>query len=142
MILLDAYALLAYLRDEPAAESVTSILRTNSCAMSAVNLAEVLDQLLRIDRLEKRDVSEALSGLIGGPITVLSVDESVAWRAAEIRARHYGRKESNLSLADCVLIASTGPDDALATADPAVASAARAEGIGVRELPGSRRKSR
>ncbi len=136
MILLDAYALLAYLRDEPAADSVTSILRTNSCAMSAVNLAEILDQLIRVDRLETRDVSEALSGLIGGPITVLSVDESVAWRTAEIRARHYRRKDSDLSLADCVLIASAGPDDEIATADPAVAKAARAEGIGLQGLPG------
>lgn len=140
MILLDAYALLAYLRDEPAAESVTSLLRTHGCAMSAVNLTEVLDQLIRIDRLAARDVAEAVSGLIGGPIAVLSADENVAWRAAELRARYYRRKDSALSLADCILLACAGPDDAIATSDTGVAIAAREEGIGLRELPGSGRR--
>jgi rRNA-processing protein FCF1 len=69
--------------------------------------------------------------------SVHPVDESVAWRGALLRARHYHRSTSALSLADCVLVASAGPDDSIATADPAVATAARAEGIDVIALPSS-----
>jgi hypothetical protein len=39
-------------------------------------------------------------------------------------------------LADCILIASAGPEDAIATADAHVATTARSEGIDVRKLPG------
>jgi PIN domain nuclease of toxin-antitoxin system len=134
VILLDAYALLAYLRDEPAAGAVESLLRGGDCVLDTVNLAEVLDQLIRVDRLEGSEVAESLSGLIGGPIVVSAADEPVAWRAAAIRARHYRRKDSDLSLADCILIASAGPDDTIATADAAIARAARTEGIELRRL--------
>ena len=139
MIVLDAYALLAYLRDETAAGAVEALLRDGGCVINAVNLAEVLDQLARVDRLDMREVAEALSGLIGGPFDVSAADEPVAWRAATIRARHYHRKDRDLSFADCILIASAGPEDVIATADGDVAGAARAEGIEVRKLPSARR---
>jgi PIN domain nuclease of toxin-antitoxin system len=48
-VLLDAFALIALLRDEPAADEVETILRRGEAAMSAVNLAEALDVLQRVD---------------------------------------------------------------------------------------------
>ncbi len=138
MIVLDAYALLAYLRDETAAGAVEALLRGGDCVINTVNLAEVLDQLARVDRVDMREVEGALSGLIGGPVAVATTDEPMSWRVAEIRARYYDRKERDLSLADCFLLASAGPDDVIATADGDVASAAREEGIEVRRLPSRR----
>jgi hypothetical protein len=42
-----------------------------------------------------------------------------------------------VSLGDCFVLATAGPGDAVATADPVVAAVARAEGIGVESLPDS-----
>lgn len=135
MILLDAYALIAYLRDEAAAGTVQSLLRSGGCVINAVNFAEALDVLARVQRLDMQDIAEAISGLIGGPLLVTPIDETAAWRAAAIRSRHYHRKERALSLADCLLIACAGPDDQIATADADVAGTAHSEGISVRTLP-------
>lgn len=136
MIVLDAYALVAHLRDEPAGVAVRAMLREGVCVMNAVNLTEVLDHLARVRRVDEGRLRSAMSGLLGGLIEVLPVDEGAAWRAAAIRARHYHRTERDLSLADCILIASAGPDDTIATADEHVASTARSEGIDVRKLAG------
>jgi hypothetical protein len=61
-----------------------------------------------------------------------------AWRAADLRARYYDRKARALSLADCLLLAHvcTGGDE-IATADPAIADVARAEGLALIPLPDS-----
>ena len=44
-VLLDAYALIAYLRNEPAAPVVQRLLWYGELAMSSVQLAEVIDQM-------------------------------------------------------------------------------------------------
>jgi len=69
---------------------------------------------------------------------VVSVDERLAWRAAELRRRHYARRTSELSLADCVALAAVGSADSLATADAPLARAAQAEALEVVALPDSR----
>lgn len=51
MIVLDAYALVAYLHGEPAADEVAELLRTEA-AISAANTAEVIDQMVRVVRAE------------------------------------------------------------------------------------------
>lgn len=134
MILLDAYALVALLRDEPAADRVESLLRDERCAIPSINLAEVLDQLLRVDRVEARVLAEVVSPMLSGSVDVLSVDLEAAWLTAEIRARHHRKKDSVLSLADCVLLASAISSEGIATADPALIEAARLEGIDVISL--------
>lgn len=62
---------------------------------------------------------------------MLPLDFGVAWRAGEIRAAHYRRKSTALSLADCVLLASAGPENEIATSDRAVAATARKLDIAV-----------
>jgi PIN domain nuclease of toxin-antitoxin system len=47
VIVLDAYAVLAYLRDERAAEEVGKLL-SGPTMLAAVNAAEVVDQLVRV----------------------------------------------------------------------------------------------
>jgi PIN domain nuclease of toxin-antitoxin system len=60
---LDSYALIAYLRDEPAAEEVERLLREGA-AMSAVAVAEVVDHLARLRgrRIDEVEVQLRRSG--------------------------------------------------------------------------------
>ena len=48
MTVLDAQAVLALLKGEPAADEVEGLLRSTTCRLTAVGLAEVLDHLVRI----------------------------------------------------------------------------------------------
>ncbi len=61
--------------------------------------------------------------------------EDQAWRGAFLRGRHYARGSCEVSLADCLLLASAGEGDSVATADTSVVAVARAEGIEVAALP-------
>jgi predicted nucleic acid-binding protein len=70
-------------------------------------------------------------------LTLVAVDERLARDGASLRARHYHRTRSALSLADCVLLAAAS-GAALATADAPLARAARGEQIEVHALPDSR----
>jgi hypothetical protein len=49
--------------------------------------------------------------------------------AVRLRAKHYHRARRPLSLADCICVAATGSDGAVATADEAMLAMAEAEGI-------------
>ncbi|MGE5282537.1 MAG: PIN domain-containing protein [Chloroflexota bacterium] len=131
MTLLDANAFVAVLRREPGAMEVAELLRNGECATPAPCVAEVVDKLVRRHGIAVGDLAERLGPLLEGSIAVLAVDSQIAWRAGEIRAAHYHRKTSALSLADCVLLAAAGPDDEIATSDRAVATAAHRLGIGL-----------
>lgn len=55
MTVLDAYAVLAYLREETAAEQVTELMLSPT-VLSAVNATEVVDQLVRVYARDPDDV--------------------------------------------------------------------------------------
>jgi PIN domain nuclease of toxin-antitoxin system len=138
VIVLDAYAVLAFLRAEPAADEVAAMLR-QQCAISAANLAETFDQLVRVYGRPPDDVFADLALLAHAGLGVLDVDADIALAAGELRARHHHRERSAVSLADCLAAATTLAHDArLATADPPLASLVRAEGGQVAALPDSR----
>ena len=138
MIVLDAYALVGLLAAEPAARQVASLLETRECAVSAVNLAEAADVLARTKGIDVRQTRAVIGPLTDGVLAVVHVDDARGWRAAELRARHYARRESEVSLADCVLLACAVPGrDAVATGDPSVLRIAALEGIDVVSLPES-----
>ena len=136
MILLDAYALVAFLVGGPASIEVRQILREGDGAVATVNLAEALDVAQRVYEVSIPRAWEVLDPLFGDVLQAVPLDTEVAGRAAEIRARHYHRKSRPISLADAVLLASTGADDRLATADPDVLAVAEAEKIPTTALPG------
>ena len=136
MILLDAYGLVAFTLDEPAADDVEELLRERQCAMSSVNLAEAFDVLMRTRALAPERVRAVVEPLLVEDIAVVDVPAAVAWRAAEFRMRHYHRRARPLSLADCFLLAHAD-GDGVATADPAIADVAREEGIALVALPNS-----
>jgi PIN domain nuclease of toxin-antitoxin system len=132
--LLDAQALVALFRAEPGAHEVELVLRRGDVAMTAPNLAETLDVLARVDGYPEgllRSLVEPLG------IAVVPMTEQHAWRAAALRARHYARGDSELSLADCALVATATPADVIVTADRPVLRMAEAEGIATVALPDS-----
>lgn len=141
MTVLDAYALIAFLAGEPAAGAVEAHLRAAgpTAHLSALNLAEVVDRLVRAAGQPEEAVFRRLEWLASGGLTVVAVDEPIGRLAGVLRARHYRRAGAAVSLADCVALATARLlDEGLSTADPALASIARAEGVPVLGLPDSR----
>lgn len=135
MIVLDAYAVLAYLRDERAAQEVGELLG-GPTRLVAVNAAEVLDQLVRVYGRAPDDVHADLVMLAHTGMELAAVSAEVGVHAGRLRACHYHRERMAVSLADCIAAgAALSTDCALATADPALASLVRAEGGRVHPLP-------
>ena len=130
--LLDAYALVALLEDESAADDVERLVGSGESAIPAINLAEAGQRVLRHAAIEADELRSVVSSL---PIAVIPLTEAHAWRAAELRAGHYRRGDSEVSLADCCLVAVATAADRVATADPAVLRMAAAEGLATIELP-------
>jgi predicted nucleic acid-binding protein len=136
---LDAYALVAFVADEPAADEVEAILREGEARVVVLNLAEAVDTSQRVHGLSAGEVRAALEPLLLGNVLSTAVsDEPQAWLAAELRVRHFNKKTQALSMADCFLLAHALTDGGtIVTADPPIAVVARAEGIEVAALPDS-----
>jgi|SRR5699024_4570399 len=135
MIVLDAYAVLAYLRDEPAAAEVTALLR-GPTTLSTVNAAEVVDQLVRVFGQDVDEVHGDLLVLSHAGMQLVDVSSHIGISADRIRSRYYRREEMALSLPDCVAAATALADGRpIATADPPLATMVRAEGGEVHALP-------
>lgn len=84
-----------------------------------------------------RELQEGFETLAAEAYEVVPVDQRIARRAAELRARHYDRRDSALSLADCMALATVAGGDDFATSDGPLAAAARTEGLEVIPLPNS-----
>jgi PIN domain nuclease of toxin-antitoxin system len=133
-VLLDAFALIALLVEEPAADEVEAILRRGEAAMPAINLAEALDVLQRVHGVTRERLDTITAPLLKESIALVPVDEQMARNAADVRARRYHRTQAPISLADCVLLAAAKESDVLATADAPLIAVAGREGVRVREL--------
>jgi PIN domain nuclease of toxin-antitoxin system len=125
VILLDTSALLALLRDEPAAAEVAGLLKGGDCATPSSCLAEVVDRLIRHTGVEPEEVVDRLDPLIEVSLGIVPLENRLGWQAGEFRGLYYRRNGSDISLADCLLLACVGPDDRLASSDRALLAAAR-----------------
>lgn len=113
---LDSFALIAYFRDEPGAETVEDLLvaaakKDTPLFMTDVNYAEVKYSILKKDGAEAwKDAAEILQCL---PIVLHSTSRSLADTAADIKSRF------KLSLADAFAAALAKEKKAeLVTGDP------------------------
>jgi PIN domain nuclease of toxin-antitoxin system len=141
MVVLDAFAIIAALVGEPAARDVEAELRRPNAEprISAVNAAEVVDYMVRVAGVTEQAVDASLELLAAGGLVVAPVDEQIARLAGRLRAHHYSRRAQAVSLADCMALATSKSLNAsLATADPALATIARTEGVPLVALPDSR----
>jgi ribonuclease VapC len=88
---LDTFALLAYLQDEPAAARVEQLMEQavkEKCRLfiSIINLGEVLYIIERRGKASK--AQEALALIRQLPIEILAADEPAVFLAAQIKAKH------------------------------------------------------
>ena len=132
MILLDATALIAAFLGEPSAEEVGLLLRSGDAGITAPNLAEVIDVLVRVFGNDLEAVEARLVPLLVTTLPVLAVGEAEARRAARIRTSYYHRRDAPLSLADCLLLGTALVlGAAVATSDVSLTQIGRAEGVEV-----------
>ena len=136
MTVLDAYAVIAHLRAEPAAAEVRALLKSTEVALTAVGVAEVLDYLIRIVGANEEDAALDLAQL--GLLDAIPVTAALGADAGRLRARHYHRTRCPVSMADCVAAeAARSRAEPLATSDPDLLTVCHLEDIGRVALPGS-----
>jgi PIN domain nuclease of toxin-antitoxin system len=131
---LDAYALIAFVLDEPAAPDVEALLRRGPTGLTSVNYAEVLDRLVRGRGMPHGEVTSVIGPLLDERVERIDTDFRLASAAGLLRARHYHRVRCPLSLADCVCLAAA-VGGRLATADGSMLRTAGVEGIETVPLP-------
>lgn len=100
--ILDAYALMAFLQDEPGADTVRNLILkaeegSAKLAMSVVNLGEVWYAIARATSTEKAD--RYIQELQGMAIEIVDADWPVTRQAAAYKAN------ANISYADCFVAA-------------------------------------
>lgn len=136
MTVLDAYAVVAHLRDEPAASEVSSLLEAGGATLTAVGLGEVIDHLVRQAGADEEVATLDLAQL--GLLDAATVGSRIGAAAGRLRARHYHRIRCSVSMADCIAAETARyRSEALATSDPHLLDVCHAEGIAVVVLPGS-----
>lgn len=135
MIVLDSYAVLALLKDEPAAPQVAALLEGNEEArLTSIGVAEVLDHLVRLSGADPEDAALDLAQL--GLTEAFPVDTDAGLGAGLLRARHYHRKNRAVSLADCIAaVAARTMGGRIATSDPHLLDLCADEGIDMLPLP-------
>ena len=113
---LDASALLAYLREEPGAELVTKVIAASGASICAVNLAEALSTVAGHGADPAELAAELTArGLLGGAVTVEPFTTADAIEAARLRPL---TRAAGLSLGDRACLALARRQGAVAiTAD-------------------------
>jgi PIN domain nuclease of toxin-antitoxin system len=137
MIVLDSFAVLAFLKDETASDQVQLLIQgEEDTALSALGVAEVMDHLVRLMGADEEEAALDLAQL--GLASPSPVDAELGLQAGLIRARHYHRKNRAVSLADCLAAETARAAGAqLASADPHLLDLCREEGIPIIPLPDS-----
>jgi PIN domain nuclease of toxin-antitoxin system len=134
MTVLDAFAVVALLRGEPAAPEVRPLLESGDAVLTALGLAEVIDHLVHV--VGASDEEAALDVAQLGLTDALVVDADLGLRAGLLRSRHYHRTQRAVSLADCVAAeAARTLGTGLVTADPHLLELCRDERIASIPIP-------
>ena len=85
MTVLDAFAVVGFLRGEPCAEQVEEVLR-GATAISSADLAEVIDLLIRVFGFPEDEVLGDLALMRDAGLDIIDVDAAIATRAALVGA--------------------------------------------------------
>jgi predicted nucleic acid-binding protein len=136
LTILDAYAVIAFLRGEPAAEEVRLLLEVGDAFLTAVGVGEVIDHLVRSAGVDEENATLDLAelGLLDGS----PVDSSLGLASGRLRARHFHRTRCAISMADAVAAETArSPGVRLATSDPHLLDVCDRESIDVVVLTGS-----
>jgi predicted nucleic acid-binding protein len=136
LTVLDAYAVIAYLRAEPAAAEVRTLLEGSDVTLTAVGVAEVIDHLVRLAGADEEDAALDLAQL--GLLDPISVGSDLGLASGRLRARYYHRTRCAVSMADCIAAeAARRATTDLATSDPHLLELCRRDSIPTVVLTGS-----
>ena len=137
-LVLDAQPVVTFLAgEEAAADEIAELLR-RAPVMSVANAAEVVDVLVRLRGFAADEAQAVVLSFLDELAAPVPVSLEIALDAGAIRGAASLRHQLDVSLADCIAIATAGPGGSVATSDPALATVARAEGVEVIALPDSR----
>jgi uncharacterized protein with PIN domain len=138
MLVFDADPLVSVLLDRPGAKKIAGVLDHDltACRVSAVTYSRVIERVARESSGAATDVAGVIDWWIAGGLSIDPVDAELACAAAAIRAEHYDRNETPISLVDCHAMALAAAHHAeLAASDAAVLRVGKALGLSVRALP-------
>ena len=138
MRVFDADPLVSVLLDRPGAKKIAAALDADltECRVSSITYSRVIERVARESRSSARDVAGVIDWWIAGGLSVDPVDADLAAAAAAIRAEHYDRERSPISLVDCHAMALAAAHHAeLAASDAGVLRVAKALGLAVLALP-------
>ena len=123
-------------KGEPTAGVVANALRIDQLAsISALNVAEVIDRLVRTEGYSVAEVSSVFEQAIDAGLRVIDVTNTIGRAAGSLRAKHYKRAQGSLSMADCIALATAKEQGStLMTGDRMMIDVARAEEIEIAEL--------
>ena len=113
---LDSYAVLSYLQDEPAGSRIEKLLDNTAkgkcrLILTLINLGEILYIVERRGGIAK--AQDALALIRQLPVAILPVDEQAVFTAAHVKANHA------ISYADAFVVATAIQENAtVVTADP------------------------
>lgn len=141
-IVLDSAPVIDFLLDGPGADTIAGLLRAEPTRMATINLAEVVDVLVRVYGVDPDVAALQVGELVADVVEPIAPSPADALRAGALRARVFHRQTARISLADCFAVAITRAGDRLLTSDAALARMARAEGIEVVEPLGRRSRRR
>ena len=99
-VVVDTGPIVSVLLGDRAAAEVASALEGRECSVSVVNVAEVLDVLIRAHRTPIEDASEAVDRFLDELARPITTTRSLAEAAALIRARHYHRRDRDVPRRD------------------------------------------
>jgi predicted nucleic acid-binding protein len=129
-VVLDAFAVIAALRGEPAAPEVSQMLRHHDVVLTSLGLAEVIDHMVRVAGADLDEVLLDLASI--GLLDVQPLDNRTVISAGALRAARYHRSRCVVSLADCVAAETArSMGGSLCTSDPHLLDVCHAEGIDV-----------
>lgn len=134
MVHVDATGLIEFIVGGSSRAQVERLLLERDCSVNAVQLAEVDDVCERVHTLPRHAARDTLQPLTDSRLRIQPVAAELGRTAGELRATHYHGRDRDLSLADCILLASAGPGDSIATGDRAVLDTAAELGIETVEL--------
>ena len=135
MTVLDASVLVGGLLD-PASNVFDDLLQGRVARVSTINIAEIVDVLIRKHGSVEEDVVDGIDLLVRAGLIIEALSARQALAAGAIRARYFERRTHNVSMADCVVVALAADlREPVASTDRALLSVAVAEGIPVIELP-------
>ncbi len=134
MTVLDASVLVGGLLD-PASNVFDDLLHDRVGRISMINIAEVVDVLIRKHGSAEADVIDGIDLLVRAGLVIEALSARQALAAGAMHARHFDRRTRSVSMADCVVVAlAADVGEPVASTDRAQLAVAVAEGVAVIEL--------